>query len=66
MKTRDEREAELVGLIQTQTGRDQVHVLYAKAVRLGARNTLPVGISWQGDMIPAILNKEYPQFPLKP
>jgi hypothetical protein len=66
MKTRDEREAELLALIQTQTGRDQLHMLYAKAVRLGARNTPPVGISWQGDMIPAILKKEYPQVPLKP
>jgi hypothetical protein len=66
MKTRDEREAELVSLIQTQTGRDQVQVLYAKAVRLGVRKTLPVGISWRGDMIPAILNKEYPGYPQKP
>jgi hypothetical protein len=66
MKTRGEREAELIGLIQTQAGRDQIHVLYAKAVRLGAGKTLPVGISWQGDMIPAILKKEYPQFPLEP
>jgi len=61
MKTRDEREAELVSLIQTQPGRDQIQVLYAKAVRLGARNMPPVGISWLGDMIPAILKKEYPQ-----
>jgi hypothetical protein len=63
LKTRDEREAELLSLIQTQTGRDQVQVLYAKAVRLGARKTPPVGISWRGDMIPAILKKEYPQYP---
>jgi len=66
MKTRDEREAELVSLIQTQTGRDQIQVLYAKAVRLGAGKLPPVGISWQGDMIPAILKKEYPQYPQKP
>ncbi len=64
--TRDEREAELVALLETRAGRDQIQVLYAKAVRLGARNLPPVGISWRGDMIPAILKKEYPLFPQKP
>lgn len=61
MKTRDERETELTGLIQTQSGRDQLHSLYGKAVRLGVRNMPAVGISWRVDMIPAILKKEYPQ-----
>jgi hypothetical protein len=57
LKTRDEREAELLSLIQTQTGRDQVQVLYAKAVRLGASNTPLVGISWRGDMNSGNLEK---------
>lgn len=61
MKTREEREAELISLIQTQSGRDQVQALYAKAVRLGKGKMPPVGISWQGDMIPAILKAEYRQ-----
>jgi hypothetical protein len=63
MKTKDDRETELIGLIQTQSGREQIHVLYKKAVRLGMGKTPPVGISWQGDMIPAILKKEYREKP---
>jgi hypothetical protein len=59
MKTREEREAELISLIQTQSGRDQIHLLYKKAVRLGAGKTPPVGIGWKEDMIPAILKAEY-------
>jgi hypothetical protein len=63
MKTRDMREAELIGLIKTQSGRDELHKLYRKAIRLGVGKVLPVGISWQEHMIPAILEAEYPQKP---
>jgi hypothetical protein len=59
-KTREERERELVDMLRSEDGLDQIVSLYEKVMGIPDGSEPPVGTLARQQMIPAILDSEYP------
>jgi hypothetical protein len=60
-KTRPERERELIAMLITKEGPDEILALYRKAIGMPPGESPPKGTLMRRTMIPAILLSEYPR-----
>ena len=60
MKMRSQREQELIAMMRTDRGLDEILSLYRKAIGMPEGTCPPVGTLVGHQMIPAILRKEFP------
>ncbi|MCI0639540.1 MAG: hypothetical protein L0Y72_10390 [Gemmataceae bacterium] len=59
-KNRVPREAELMGMMSSADGRDIILALFQEARGIPFGTCVQVGTLMRGEMIPCILDKEYP------